>query len=206
MYKPSYSVNENQALAFELINDFPLGLLISNSAGRIESNYLPFLISEQNGEIILLSHLAKANTHWKRLEGEVLVSFQGPNRYVSPTIYVDKLNVPTWSYATVQIRGTVELVSDKEDLKDILNMTVQFFEKANNSIWEYELPTQMQNSLEAAIIGLKIKIIGMESKFKLSQNRKAGDYEAVVNHFRESHDPKNKELHKWMLKAKKQVP
>ncbi len=203
MYRPSYSVNENQALAFELINDFPLGLLISNSAGQIESNYLPFLITEENREIILLSHLAKANTHWKRLETEVLVSFQGPNRYVSPTVYVDKLNVPTWSYAAVQIRGTVELVSDKEDLKDILNKTIRFFENANSSSWEYDLPTQMQNSLEAAIVGLKIRITGIESKFKLSQNRNAEDYEAVFNHFRKSPDPKDNDLHKWMLKSKK---
>lgn len=178
-------------------------LLVSNLSGKIEANYLPFLIVEENRETILLSHLAKANSHWKSLEGEVLVSFQGPNRYISPTIYIDKLNVPTWSYAAVQMRGKVESVSDKDGLKDILNRTIQFFEKENKTTWSYELPVHMQNNLEAAIVGIKIRITSMESKFKLSQNRNTEDYEAVVNHFGDSVDPKGKELHKWMLKSKK---
>ena len=202
MYKPSYSVIESRELALELVKEFPFGLLVSTHAGKIEANYLPFLIVEENHEMILLSHLAKANSHWTRFDGEVLVSFQGPNRYISPTIYINKLNVPTWSYATVQIRGTVEIVSDRDGLKDILSRTVHFFEEANTTSWSYELPMQMQHSLEAAIVGIKIRIVNLESKFKLSQNRNKEDYQAVVDHFRESMDPKDRELHKWMVKTK----
>jgi transcriptional regulator len=201
MYRPNYSINENTDLAYQLIQEFPLGLLISESAGRIETNYLPFLLLEEQKEMFLLTHLAKANPHWKNLGTEVVVSFLGPNRYISPTIYVGKKNVPTWGYAAVEVRGSAELITDAKGIKDLLNQTVHVFETENQTNWSYDLPEQMQKNLEAAIVGVKIKITHLESKFKLSQNRNQEDYEAVLKHFQESPAPKDREVYEWMLKT-----
>ncbi|MGZ3748105.1 MAG: FMN-binding negative transcriptional regulator [Pseudobdellovibrionaceae bacterium] len=52
---------------------------------------------------------------------DVVVSFQGLNRYISPTIYAGKENVPTWNYIAVQIHGSPEIISDKEGIKKILH-------------------------------------------------------------------------------------
>ena len=126
MYRPSYSINDDPDLALQLIQDFPLGLLISQSQGKIESNYLPFFVKIEKNEIILLTHLARSNPHWKNLGEEVLVSFQGPHRYISPTMYKGKNNVPTWNYAAVQITGKPELITSGQGIKDILNESVEF--------------------------------------------------------------------------------
>ncbi|MEN0059707.1 MAG: FMN-binding negative transcriptional regulator [Bdellovibrio sp.] len=204
MYRPSYSVNENIDLSFQLIQDFPLGLMISESSGLIETNYLPFLIFKEQDEIYLLTHLARANPHWKSLSSEVVISFLGPNSYVSPTIYVGKSNVPTWSYAAIEIRGSVKIISDGQELKEMLHRTVDAFETKNQTEWSYDLPEKMQKNLESALVGLKIKVTNLESKFKLSQNRNVEDYTAVLKHFSESSSHKDKEISEWMLKAPRQ--
>ena len=65
-------------------------------------------------------HFAKANPHWKSLAGhETLVVFSGPHSYVSPTLYIEELSVPTWNYIAVHAYGMLELVED-ERRKDAL--------------------------------------------------------------------------------------
>jgi transcriptional regulator len=201
MYRPNYSVNENQDLALELIREYPLGLLISYLNGKVETSHLPFLLEKESHDLFLISHCAKANPHWKLLKEEVLISFQGPSAYISPTIYFNKMNVPTWSYAVVQVHGVVEIVSDKNSLKDILNKSVHFFEAQNKTSWSYDLSDELQEKLEMAIVGLRIKVTRIEAKFKLSQNRNTEDYNSVLHFFRESKNHKDRELHEWMLKS-----
>lgn len=202
MYRPSYSINENPELAVKLIQDFPLGLLISQSQGNIESNYLPFLASFDKGELVLTTHLARSNPQWKNLGTEVLVSFQGPNRYISPTMYIGKNNVPTWNYAAVQTTGKPELITSGQEIKEILNHSVDFFEDRNETSWKYNLPQEAQDKLESAIVGLKIKSSAV-AKFKLSQNRNDEDYESVTRFLQSSPKAKDQELLNWMKNSER---
>lgn len=202
MYKPEYSENDIQDLALELIRKYPLGLLVSAIDNDVEANYLPFFAIQNQSEIILVTHFAKANPHWKNLKDKVLVSFQGPHRYISPTLYKNKLNVPTWSYAAVQIQGTVEIIVHASGIKDILNQTVSHFETQNGTSWSYDLPLSFQEKLESAIVGIKIKVDRIEAKFKLSQNRNQADYHAVLNFLKNSPSQQDQEVYHWMMKTR----
>ncbi len=198
MYLPEYSKNENQSLALKLIQDYPLGLLIS--AGGLQANYLPFIVEEKSVEIALLTHMAKANPHWRDLQREVLVSFQGPNHYISPTLYKDPMNVPTWNYAAVQVYGHAELISEKSAVNALLHKTVETFEARNGTSWTYDIPASFQAKLENMIIGLRVNVTRVEAKFKLSQNRTPEDFLGVMNFFKNRSN--GKEMFEWMTKAK----
>lgn len=202
MYRPSYTINDNPEFAFKLMQDFPLGLLISQLQGNIDTNYLPFLAKIEKNELILFTHMARSNPQWKNLGNEVIVSFQGPHRYISPAMYVEKNNVPTWNYAAVQITGKPELITSGPKIKEILNESVEYFESKNKTFWKYELPQAFQEQLESAIIGIKIKSKGV-AKFKLSQNRNDQDYEAVLNFLRKSQKASDQELYQWMIDCPK---
>lgn len=204
MYRPSYTINDSQELAVQLIRDFPLGLLISNETGRIETNYLPFLVHLEGSELILITHMARSNPQWKILGAEVLVSFQGPNRYISPTMYHGEHNVPTWNYAAVQVQGKPELVTDKSGLRDLLSASVHFFEARNQTHWHYDLPASMQEKLEAAIVGVRIRATSV-AKFKLSQNRNDQDYEAVIEYLKQSDRAYDHELLEWMRRSQAKI-
>lgn len=202
MYKPAYSHCDQENLAWDLIREYPLGLIFTFENQKVESNFLPFILTQDDHGYFLLGHMARANPQWHQMTGEVLVSFQGPQRYISPTIYEMPHQVPTWNYAAVQIRGPAEIISDRAGLKQVLNESIHFFEKKNGTNWKYNLPEKMQNQMEAAIVGIKIRIHHVDAKFKLSQNRKLEDEKAVLDFMKDSKKTGDHEMHDWMKKVR----
>ena len=96
----------------DLIARNPLGLLVTHGDAGLDASPIPFLLYAGEGEHgVLRAHMAKANPHWKSLAGqtECLIVFQGPDAYVTPSWYASKAQtgkaLPTWNYATVQVRG-----------------------------------------------------------------------------------------------------
>ena len=66
-----------------LIQQFPLGLLVTSGSSGLLASPIPFLYRVKDGKSMLVAHLAKANSHWKDLVGlkECLVVFQGTENY-----------------------------------------------------------------------------------------------------------------------------
>src|SRR5213080_1957047 len=77
----------------------------------------------------LMTHMARANEQWRTFEAgkEVLVLFQGPHTYVSPSWYGDdvELSVPTWNYSAVHAYGIPSIIDDHEELYSMLKKLVQ---------------------------------------------------------------------------------
>lgn len=202
MYTPEYSKAEPDS-NLELIREFPLGLVISALEGNVQTSLLPFIAREEKDGLFLIGHLARANPLWRTLQDSIVtVSFQGPQRYISPSLYVKPNNVPTWNYATVQCEGVAELIHEPDQIESILKESVEFFEKRNGSNWKYKIPADERDQLLKAILGLKIKITKIQGKFKLSQNRSAADYEAVTNFLKHSPSSEDQRMWKWMQKTK----
>ncbi len=112
MYEPVGFRVDDKAEMVALIRAFPLGLLIAPRAGEgffASADLVPFLIDD--GGIVLRAHVAAANPLCAALAEprDVLVVFQGPQAYVSPTHYPSKRAhgrvVPTWNYTMVQAEG-----------------------------------------------------------------------------------------------------
>jgi transcriptional regulator len=202
MYIPNYSKIENHNLALELIAEYPLGLLIStNEDGEIESNYYPFFVEDQGGRQFLVTHMARSNPHWKALSSKVSVCFLGPNHYISPSLYVNPLNVSTWNYCAVQVHGL--LIEENRSAEEILLKTAEYFERRNGTHWSYNLPIEFKAKLESAIVPIKIQIDNIESKFKLSQNRNSEDYESVMERLKTNPSSSVQAMVCWMEKTRK---
>jgi transcriptional regulator len=202
MYKPSYTQNPNPELAWDLIREFPLGLLVTQHQNQIQTNYYPlFLSRDDQGSHQLTGHMAKANPHWRNLGEEVSVHFLGPSAYISPTIYVQDHNVPTWNYAAVEIKGKICVTHEAAKIRRILNDSVSYFEARNGTDWTYNLEEAMKQKLESVLVGFEIKIVEVDAKFKLSHNRAEEDFRAVVDHFQKGHRPRDPEMLRWILKA-----
>jgi transcriptional regulator len=195
---PPFKIEE-----FEIIKDFlaayPLGNIISFAEGSLQMNYIPFLLEIEGNKLVLTGHLAKANTQLESLKkNSVLVGFKGPDRYISPTWYESPYQVPTWNYAAVEIRGSVELIHDFAGIEDILSKSSVSFEKQNNTNWNYELPKEMRQALVKHIVGIKIHVEHLEAKFKLSQNRKPIDKAKVEGHLQNSASTVDQEMLRLM--------
>jgi len=149
--------------------------LITVNEGIPSASHLPLLI-EDNGKTIIFGHMAKSNEQWKDFQEnkEVLVIFQGPHAYISPSVY-EGFAVPTWNYIAIHMYGMAKVVR-KEKSKEIISSLTEKYEKAQQSPWHPEYPERMLD----AIVGFEIIVNRIEAKFKLSQNRSEDDRKNII--------------------------
>lgn len=172
MYIPGHFKISNDEEISNFIGANTFGQLVSTLDGKLLATHMPFLFSP--GQRCLRGHLAKANPQWQQLDGqEVLVTFQGPHAYISPSWY-HKSGVPTWNYQAVHIYGTAACFSEPEKLGQIVNSLTE----ANETSLEIPWQAKYESKMLGGIVGIEIAIQEIQCKFKLSQNR---DREEQIN-------------------------
>lgn len=193
---------DSETEIFELIEQNPWGLLVSNGAeresghsnGPIATN-LPFVLFRERR--ILASHLARANSHAAILlssKSPSLAIFQGPSSYVTPSWYPGRDMPPTVYYTAVHCYGTLSFLNETQ-LRD----AVEDLTRRN----EAQVPHGWQTSEIAekdiarrlpAILGFEFHIDRFEAKFKLGQDEPKRDALAVADRLLASGNPGNRLL------------
>jgi len=174
MYVPEHFIDADLTRQIALVRDNNFGTLVSNMDEVPVASHIPFLINDQG--TALHGHVARANPQWRSLEtGTVLVIFQGPHAYISPTWY-ETPGVPTWNYTAVHVMGRATLIEEPEALHDIVSRLSSNHETTNPAPWNGEYP----DSMLRGIVGFRIDIDRIDGKRKLSQNRPRQDQEGVV--------------------------
>jgi len=200
MYIPPYYKEENINALYEFMCAHNFATLISSANDTIRATHLPFVTEKRGDKIILISHMAKANPQWKELLGkELLVIFQGPHAYISPTHYEKKQNVPTWNYIAVHAYGTIKLIEKKEDVIELMEHTIHRFEKEFMEQWK-NLSEDYINGMLKAIVCFEIEVTKLEGKFKLSQNKTKTEQQNIISNFEKSTNSVEQELAKEMKK------
>lgn len=189
MYLPSHFQESRVAELHALMRKHPLGALVTRGVSGLEANHVPFAVDGPpgpNGK--LRCHVARANGVWRDLshEREVLVIFQGPDAYVSPSVYEDKPKhgkvVPTWNYAVVHAYGTAQVVHDRAWLRQLLADLTNAQEASRAEPWALEdAPPDFVDKMVEAIVGIEVQITRLTGKWKMSQNRSATDRRRVAN-------------------------
>jgi transcriptional regulator len=187
MYLPAHFREDRRDVQFELIRSHPLGLLISAGPGGLMANPVPFVAYPGEGAGVLRAHVARANPQWRELSAaaECLVVFQGPQAYISPTLYPTKAEthkvVPTWNYATVHVWGRPQVFEDAGWLRRQIDDLTQSREGARPDPWQVaDAPADFIAAQLKAIVGIEIAITRIEAKWKMSQNRNAADRQGVA--------------------------
>jgi len=197
MYIPPAFREDRLEALHELIRLHPLGLLTTTGESGLAATPLPFLVyADEGGRGTLRAHMARANPHWRELQGgaECLVVFMGPQGYVTPSWYQTKREtqkvVPTWNYVCVQAWGKLRIVEEVAWLRRQLDDLTRAREGARHTPWavsdapEDYIAAQMQ-----AIVGIEIPIDRIEGKWKLSQNRVEADRAGVLAGLNDPKDP-----------------
>ena len=188
MYQPPHFREDRLEVQHALIRAQSLGLLITAGPGGLQANPLPFLIDGDGSERgTLRAHLARANPQWHELAAvaECLVVFQGPQTYISPSLYPTKHEhgkvVPTWNYITVHAWGRPQVIDDVTWLRRQVDDLTLHKEGSRPAPWYVtDAPESYVAAQLTGIIGIEIPIARIEGKWKVSQNRPAGDQAGVV--------------------------
>jgi transcriptional regulator len=172
MYIPSAFAETDLATLHGFIEQNSFGLLVSQVEGKPFATHLPFLLDRHSGPHgALIGHVARANPHWQHLaEQTVLAVFSGPHAYISPTWYEADNVVPTWNYVAAHVYGRAEIIEDESGLLDIVQKSVQLFERGMPQPWSLDGSTTFMKRMLAQIVGFRIEIENIEGKWKLNQN------------------------------------
>lgn len=175
MYVPKHFREDDAEKLAAFIDEHAFGVLVTVVEGRPFASHLPFLYERQTN--ILLGHVARANPQWRHFSNgaDVMVLFQGPHGYISPSWYLAP-GVPTWNYAVAHVYGSAQALDDPSRIKAIVERLTEKYERDNQPPW---VPAYDQGLLQA-IVGIEIRIREVQGKFKLGQNRSAADRTAVV--------------------------
>jgi transcriptional regulator len=134
---------------------------------------VPFLLSDEGG--LAEFHLVRSNPI-ARLDGVAAVlAVTGPDGYVSPDWYGMDDQVPTWNYVAVHLRGRLERMPEAA-MHDLLERQSAEYEArlAPKPPWTMDKTSgAVRDRLMRAILPYRLVVEGVESTWKLSQNKPA---------------------------------
>ncbi|GGH81294.1 transcriptional regulator [Pullulanibacillus pueri] len=200
MYLPRAYKEEDVNRLIQFIKKYSFGLLFSQSEEGPFSTHLPFIVDETRPEkAILLSHMAKANPHWKNInDQDVLVVFTGPHAYITPTWYQEENTVPTWNYTAVSVYGRVHIKQESCEKKEILERTTDFYEASQTSPWKVDFNDPVMEALTNGVVGIEIEIKKLEGKWKLNQNHSRERQQRVIAGLKTRKDDDSQEIARLM--------
>lgn len=186
MYLPEMFREQRFEALCAFVRVHPLSILVTSSADGLSADYVPMLLSGTEGDCRLRGHVARANPVWKQVAAgaPVLALFSGAQHYVSPNLYPSKRDtgevVPTWNYSTVQGRGRIEWIQDREWLRGLVGELTSEHERTQAQPWHItDAPPRFLDTMLGAIVGFKIELESLVGKFKASQNRSVRDRAGV---------------------------
>ncbi|MBC7453605.1 MAG: FMN-binding negative transcriptional regulator [Massilia sp.] len=188
MYAPSHFDETRLDRLHALIDAHPLGTLVTHGEAGLDADHLPFEIGAATAAApfgTLRAHVARANPLWRQAGTNVLVVFQGPSAYVSPSLYAEKpvsgKVVPTYNYAVVHAHGVLRAIDDPAWLRALLERLTARHEEPRGAPWSLDdAPPGFIDTLLGAMVGIEIPLQRLQGKWKLSQNRPRADQVAVA--------------------------
>lgn len=189
MYQPPVFAETDPDALYRLIRENPFAVLVTCDRDRsVEANHIPMILQADEGaDGVLRGHVSRANPLWRDYDPTVdaLAIFQGPHHYVTPSWYPSKAAhgrvVPTWNYAVVHARGPMTIVEDPARLRVHVRALTDAREAGRTAPWKVgDAPAGFIEKQLQGIVGLELRIGRIEGKWKMSQNREAGDRAGVV--------------------------
>lgn len=198
MYQPPQFVSRDPRIAARLMREHPFASLIStDDDGFPFVTHLPMHLEEGQDDFTLLGHVAKPNPHWKYLcaRPKALVTFLGPNAYLSPKVYTDLARVPSWNYLALHCTVEARIIDEAEAKDALLKKLIADHEPPYAVQWR-SLGEDFAHKMLAGIVAFELRVTDWQCKLKLNQHRKES-YEALHAAYAAG-GPSEQGLAEWM--------
>ena len=145
-----------------------------------------------------LGHCARANPQAQLLasQPQALVSFMGPQAYMSPKVYPDLVRVPTWSYVAVHTRVEATLIDEPHAKDRLLKQLIGDHEPPYVAQWR-GLDIDYQQKMLSGIVAFELRITDVQCKLKLNQHRP--ESHAAMHAAYTQGTPDEQALAEWMV-------
>jgi transcriptional regulator len=183
MYLPAHFAVDNPEVLHRIIQEHPLGLVVSHGPQGLDAEHLPFEFDPAAGPLgTLRAHVARGNAFWQQCPTgtPVMVVFRGVEGYISPGWYPSKhethRQVPTWNYEAVHAHGTVTVHDDERFVRGLVARLTRQHEQTQAQPWKMgDSPPDYIDAMLRAIVGIEIQVTSLVGKAKLGQNKETRD-------------------------------
>ncbi|MEH7485018.1 FMN-binding negative transcriptional regulator [Neobacillus drentensis] len=180
MYIPKHFKIDDEGTINDFIEKYSFATLFSQHNGEPYATHLPLILKKS--ENALYGHFARPNEQWKDAENQqVLVIFQGPHSYISPSWYETMKAVPTWNYVSIHVYGKMEIIENQKVIFDSLNVMVKKYESPVSPYNLSDVDPSFIEGMSKGIVAFRINITKIEAKAKLSQNHPVERQELIIN-------------------------
>lgn len=188
MYIPPHFAESRLEELHRIVQENPLGILVTRDESGCDANHLPFWFDAQQGPHgVLIAHVARSNPLWREVKNgdEVLVIFRGVEGYISPNWYPGKQDthrrVPTWNYEVVHAHGSVHVHDDEKFTRGVVARLTREHEATQPQPWKMgDAPADYMDEQLRHIVGIEVRIEKLVGKRKLSQNHAPQDREGAM--------------------------
>ncbi len=188
MYVPKHFAEDDLAVLHDLMRANPLATLVGHGPDGLDANHVPLLLDATGGANgTLRGHLARANPLARpgAVDGEILVVFQGPACYISPSGYATKAEhgkvVPTWNYTAVHAHGELKMIDDPDWIFAQISALTAANEAGLPQPWAVnDAPADYIEKMLGAIVGIEIAITRLLGKWKVSQNQPPANQASLI--------------------------
>ncbi len=190
MYIPKYNACASEQEAIRFMQRYSFATLISSTSSTPIASHLPvstYRLSE-TGPVRISGHFAKANSHWRQLNGTTLVIFKEPHAYISTKHYETKQSVPTWNYLAVHASGTAKTLNTSEAKQAVLTRMITELEPEYLAQWN-QLSPQYKEGMLGGVVAFEIEVEELQFKKKLSQNKSKSERETIIKRLSQSDEP-----------------
>lgn len=198
MYLPPQFNHQNPQHAVQLMRAHPLASVISvDDANLPFVSHLPLHLQERGEQWFLLGHCARANPHWRFMQARprVVVSFLGPQAYMSPAVYPDLVRVPTWNYVALSATVQARLFDAPQDKEAVVKALIAEHDPAYNQQWQ-DLGPHYQQKMLAGIVAFELQVLDWQCKVKLNQHRPESHASLYASYAQGG--PEEQALAQWM--------
>jgi transcriptional regulator len=193
LYNPRWFKEDRVNVLQDEVNRVSFGTIITLAKSGILVSHVPMLIEGSKGDRgILFGHVARGNMQWRESSpgGEGLAVFLGPDAYISPRWYKSKEEtgkvVPTWNYIAIHVRGPVTFFEDTARIREIVTRLTEHHESYEEKPWKVtDAPPDYIDGELRQIVGFEMRIVRIEGKWKMSQNRPEADQNRVMTNLLE---------------------
>lgn len=173
MYPPKHHQEQDSEKIVEVAIAYPFATLVSSEGKSPLITHAPLILDKDK----LVGHIDANNPHCKLLRKNYPATavFQGPQTYISPSIYATK-QLPTWNYIIAHATGIVKEITNHDDIKESIVIMTEFLETPSPE-FTLDINDPRMDRLVPYIHCFEITDIHWEGKFKLSQDKTPTDIE-----------------------------
>lgn len=178
---PTQFKEERREVLLGAMREIRLATLVTAADGAYYATHVPAVV-EDGEPLVLTSHLARANPHWRALVSGApsLAIFQEPHAYISPSWYASKAEhgkvVPTWNYIAIHAHGPMPAIADVDWLLEQVAAITREQEAGRSLPWAVsDAPDAYVRNLARAIVGVRFVVDRLEVIWKLIQHKPEGD-------------------------------